>query len=107
LLATTDFALHSVGIYVARGAPNAYRAFLDDLIKRNVSTLHLPPSLLYTVLDVMHQHSLKFDDAFQYVAAERFDLTIVSQDADFDRTPRGRKTPAQVLAELGAAPPSP
>jgi hypothetical protein len=30
-------------------------------------------------------------------------LKIVSLDADFDRTPRGRLTPAQVLDEIGGA----
>ena len=43
---------------------------------------------------------LDFDDAYQYVAAEREGLTIVSLDADFDRTERGRKTPEQALQEL-------
>jgi uncharacterized protein len=42
---------------------------------------------------------LNFDDAYQYVAAEKHDLTLVSFDADFDRTERGRKTPAEVLGE--------
>ncbi len=43
---------------------------------------------------------LDFEDACQYVAAENHGLTIVSYDAHFDATPRGRRTPAQVLAEL-------
>ena len=51
----------------------------------------------------MAGHGLDFDDAFQYVAAERFDLQLVSFDADFDHTPRGRMTPAQAMraAESG------
>jgi predicted nucleic acid-binding protein len=40
---------------------------------------------------------LDFDDAYQYVAAEKRDLTLVSFDSDFDRTRRGRKTPGEVL----------
>lgn len=42
---------------------------------------------------------LDFDDAYQYVAAEKHNLTLVSLDADFDRTERGRKTPTQILEE--------
>jgi len=38
-------------------------------------------------------------DAYQYVAAGKHNLTLVSLDADFDRTERGRKTPAEVLGE--------
>ncbi len=41
---------------------------------------------------------LDFDDAYQYTVAGKFDLIIVSFDHDFDRTPRGRKTPEQVTA---------
>ena len=37
------------------------------------------------------------DDAYQYVAAEKHDLIIVSFDKDFDRTTRGRKTPAEII----------
>ncbi|MFA7236214.1 MAG: hypothetical protein WC058_05050 [Phycisphaeraceae bacterium] len=36
----------------------------------------------------------------QSLAAELFDLRVVSFDADFDRAPRGRKTTAQILADL-------
>ena len=41
--------------------------------------------------------SLDFDDAYQYTEAVKYDLQIVSFDTDFDRTERGRKTPAQIL----------
>lgn len=37
------------------------------------------------------------DDAYQYVTADKHNLVIVSFDADFDRTERGRKTPQAVL----------
>jgi hypothetical protein len=47
----------------------------------------------------MRGFNLDFDDAYQYVAAEKHDLTLVSFDADFDRTDRGRKTPADILGE--------
>ena len=39
---------------------------------------------------------LDFDDAYQYVAAEKFDLALVSFDADFDRTDRKRMVPAEI-----------
>ena len=41
--------------------------------------------------------NLDFDDAYQYVVAERYGLTIVSFNSDFDRTERGRKTPKDLL----------
>nr|HID14904.1 PIN domain-containing protein [Anaerolineae bacterium] len=50
------------------------------------------------LLDTNILFRLDFDDAYQYVAAEEYGLTLVSFDTDFDRTERGRKTPAQVLS---------
>ncbi len=52
---------------------------------------------LKDVIDAAATFNLDFDDAYQYVIAEKFDLTIASFDADFDRTVRGRRTPAAVL----------
>ena len=47
----------------------------------------------------MQQFSLDFDDAYQYVAAEKYGLTIVSFDNDFDRTERGRETSDRLKSE--------
>jgi predicted nucleic acid-binding protein len=101
-LATSDFILHGMGILLTSvKKPDVFRQFLDDLARRKVWTLHLAPSELRTVLARMDATGLDFDDAFQYLIAEKHNLTIVSFDTDFDRTPRGRKTPAQVLREIG------
>lgn len=48
---------------------------------------------------MIERFNLDFDDAYQYVAAEKYNLTIVSLDSDFDRTERGRRDPAEVLVE--------
>lgn len=49
---------------------------------------------------VAQRFNLDFDDAYQYVAAEKYDLTLVSFDSDFDQTERGRRTPAEVLGSM-------
>lgn len=46
----------------------------------------------------MTDFNLDFDDAYQYALAERYDLTIVSFDSDFDRTARGRQSPSQIMS---------
>lgn len=38
-------------------------------------------------------------DAYQYVAAEKQNLTIISFDKNFDKTKQGRKTPAEALKQ--------
>ena len=45
----------------------------------------------------MKQFKLNFDDAYQYVTAEKYGLTLVSFDTDFDHTEQGRKTPGEIL----------
>jgi len=40
--------------------------------------------------------NLDFDDAYQYIVAEKYDLKIISFDSDFDRTDRGRITPDEI-----------
>ena len=103
ILATTDFAIHTVGVVVAKSQPAIFLSFLEDLIQNEVGVIHVPPPTYRRIVEVMSALALDFDDALHYVAAERDDLTLVSLDADFDRTPRGRKTPAQVLADLRSA----
>ena len=57
----------------------------------------MPFHQLQRVAEACVAHRLDFDDAYQYVAAELHGLKVVSLDADFDRTPNGRLTPAAAL----------
>jgi predicted nucleic acid-binding protein len=58
--------------------------------------LSLPPNMFQRVASASRQHGIDFDDAYLYVVAEEFNLEIVSFDTDFDRTPKGRRTPETV-----------
>lgn len=64
------------------------------------SVYPLTPQDLIQVSKTMNKFGLDFDDAYQYVAAEKYDLTIISFDSDFDNTKRKRKTPGEILSEL-------
>ncbi|MBM3314119.1 PIN domain-containing protein [candidate division WOR-3 bacterium] len=100
-LAITDFALHSVGIVLARNKrDDLFVRFISDLLMdTDVRYVSLDYAALMVVTETRDRLHLDFDDAYQYVAAEKHNLTLVSLDADFDRTDRGRKTPAEVLEE--------
>jgi predicted nucleic acid-binding protein len=58
------------------------------------------PEFMLVVVDTASKQKLDCDDAYQYAIAEQDDLLIVSLDADFDRTTRGRLTPEQALQKL-------
>lgn len=98
-LFTTDFAFHSIGVILGRlGRMEAFLRFTRDaFIDGAVSLIHLEPADMERVISAKEKFGLDFDDAYQYAAAEKYGLVLVSFDADFDKTDRGRKTPAEAL----------
>jgi predicted nucleic acid-binding protein len=98
-LCISEFSLYSIGIVLFRR--KLYEAFVrlvDDLILTGgIRLLRLTPEDVRQLAEAAQQFNLDFDDAYQYALAERYNLTIVSFDSDFDRTERGRKTPADLI----------
>jgi hypothetical protein len=100
--ALTDFSLHSVGVVLTRLKKDGlFLDFLSDTLEDSaVRVIRLDTADLKGVPSVCRKFGLDFDDAYQYVAASKYDLTLVSLDSDFDRTERGRRTPAEVAGTL-------
>jgi predicted nucleic acid-binding protein len=98
-LAITDFAFHSIGIALCRlKQKEILSRFVQDVfIDGGVDLVRLGPEDTQRLLDAMEQFNLDFDDAYQYLAAEKHGLILVSLDSDFDRTERGRQTPVEAL----------
>ncbi|MBI4561878.1 MAG: hypothetical protein HY724_07510 [Candidatus Rokubacteria bacterium] len=67
----------------------------DVFLDGAVVFIRLAPENVRRLIQVTEQFDLDFDDA-QYAAAEKYKLSIVSFDGDFDRTERGRVSPAEV-----------
>ena len=99
-LYVSDFSFHSLGVILLRGGhPDIFLRVSQDLFVRGgVGLLSLEVEDMEVVVQAAQRFRLDFDDAYQYVAAEKHDLTLISFDGDFDRTDRGRQTPAEVLA---------
>ena len=99
-LFVTDFAFHSIGVILTKlGQTEVLSRFVKDLfIEGAVVVVNLQPQETRRIIEVIANFRLDFDDAYQYVAAEREDLIIISFDGDFDRTERGRRTPTEVLS---------
>ncbi len=93
------FSLHSIGVNLMRKRrAQRWRRFLREMVlSGQVQTLTLPAINLMRIPVMAQQYSLDFDDAYQYLTAEHFLLTLVSFDKDFDHTPRGRQTPQAIL----------
>lgn len=98
----TDFSFHSIGIILTKlERIEILTKFIIDLfIEGKVCLISLTPQDILETISVIEKFKLDFDDAYQYVAAERYNLLIVSFDSDFDKTKKGRKTPEEILKKL-------
>jgi len=95
----SDYSLHSIGILLfRRGLHEVFRSFLADILEAGIDVISLSLHDMYAIIRAAERFGLDFDDAYQYVTAERYGLTIVSFDSDFDKTDRGRVTPGQLLS---------
>ena len=94
----SDYSLHSIGLLLFRRKQHdVFQRFLRDMaVNAAVTLLSLSVDDMEAVVDAATKYDLDFDDAYQYVAAQKYNLTLVSFDSDFDRTGRGRKTPAEI-----------
>lgn len=98
-------AFHSICVILTRlKRKAALLDFVQDvLVDGEVNLVSVQPLEVENLVDAMDKYNLDFDDAYQYIAAEQNELTIVSFDRDLDRTARGKKTPAEILAAYKSA----
>jgi len=96
----TDFALHSIGVILSRlKNKEAFLLFINDLFTiGSVSIIKLDPEDMPRVVKTMDEFNLDFDDAYQYVSAQKNNFIIVTFDKDFDKTTLGRKSPEEILS---------
>ncbi len=99
-LMMTDFTFHSIGVILSRhNAQETLQRFTQDvLIDGAVTLVSLEPTDMPDIIETMKQYQFDFDDAYQYVAAEKYNAELVSFDSDFDKTKHGKKTPLQIVS---------
>jgi hypothetical protein len=94
----TDLSLHSIGIILfGLGKLELFISFLEDMIIDGIEILSLQPDGLKLLNSIAQKFKLDFDDAYQYLVAEKYNLQLVSFDKDFDRTKRKKKEPSEIL----------
>ena len=94
----SDLAFHSIGIILyQKNAACLFSDFVRDLFgEGGITILSLTSEDIVRVEQVASAFGLDFDDAYQYVVAEKFDLVLISFDTDFDRTYKKRIVPAGI-----------
>jgi len=101
-LSMTEFTLYSIGLITIRlGKESIFEVFISDILEESaVRRISLSTFDLKKVLSARREFHLDFDDAYQYVAAKKDGLILVSFDSDFDKTDIGRRTPADLSAAM-------
>ena len=95
----TEFSLYSIGIILSRYKKiDVLRNFIFDLIyESSVDVIRLKDNDHFKIIEAMENYSLDFDDAYQYMAAKKMNLTLISFDSDFNKTPEKRVLPGQII----------
>ncbi len=97
----TDLSIYTIGtIMFKHGLHSAYKQFISDLFSGGeVWRIQLIEDNTQSIAETAEKYALNFHDAYQYVAAQLYNLTMVSYNEAFDATERGRKVPADLLEE--------
>jgi len=95
----TEFSVYSIGIILSKyKKTDVLRNFLFDLIYESaIDVIRLKDDDHFKIIEAMENYSLDFDDAYQYVAAKKMNLTMISFDSDFNKTPEKRVLPGQFI----------
>ena len=94
----TDLSLHSIGIVLFRLRKyELFISFFNDMIIDGMEILSLNPVDMMKLEVAAQRFGLDFDDAYQYQAAEKYHMQLISFDRDFDRTDKSRKEPSEVI----------
>ena len=94
----TDLALNSIGIILFRLKKyELFTSFVEDMIINGMEILSSTPEDLMKLDRTVQQYNLDFDDAYQYMLAEKYQLQLISFDKDFDSTKIGQKEPSEIV----------
>jgi hypothetical protein len=99
VLHISDFSLHTIGvIYLRERKSREFLTFVhEDIIASGIRVISLTTDNFSKITEAADRFHLDFDDAYQYAVADRYGLSIVSFDKDFDRTEKGRMEPQDLF----------
>jgi len=91
-LSISDFSLHSIGVILNRLKKlNVFDDFVNDLFSTgNVACLNLEPIDNLEVSKLIKSKGLDYDDSYQVIVSQKFEIQIVTFDGDFKE--KGFKT---------------
>jgi uncharacterized protein len=93
----SEFSLNSIGIIlVKRKQYDVFSFLLADLKNAGIGLIRLDLNEIENIRNISQKFNLDYDDSYQYVISEKYNLEIISYDKDFDKTDKKRKTPKDI-----------
>lgn len=95
----SDFALHSVGVILSRlNKLDVLDKFVNDLFFNGlIEQLSLDPHDFIDLISNIEKYKLDFDDAYQLTISQKYDMTIVTFDKDFNIKGINKMSPENIL----------
>lgn len=101
-IAISDFALHSIGVILSHlKKPEVFFSFITDVFGRgDVQMVSLNASEHLELSKPLKELALDFDDAYQYLIANKYQLTLVTFDKDFNKADIPVMGPLEALQDF-------
>jgi len=98
-LFVSDFTIHSIGVILSRLKKfEVFAKFINDLfVNGQLEQLSLDAVDLIDVITNIQKYKLDFDDSYQFSIAQKYDLTIVTFDKDFNVRGIKKNTPDEIV----------
>ena len=86
-LSISDFSLHSIGVILFRlDRINIFDDFINDLFSEGfVTCLSVEPLENLDITKLISKNKLDYDDSYQSVIAQKYNIQIVTFDKDFKK----------------------
>ena len=98
-LFVSDFSIHSIGVILSRLKKlDILEKFIDDLfVNGQIEQLTLDSLDLLDVIKNIRRYKLDFDDSYQFSVAQKYDLTLITFDQDFNVKGIKKNTPDEII----------
>lgn len=98
-LFVSDFSIHSIGVILSRLKKlDVFERFIDDLfINGQLEQLSLDVIDLLNVAMNIKKYKLDFDDAYQFSIAQKYDMTLITFDKNFNIKGIKKNTPDEIV----------
>ena len=100
-LFVSDFSIHSIGVILSRLKKfDVFEKFIDDLfVNGQLEQLSLDTVDLLDVITNIQKYKLDFDDAYQFSVAQKYDLTLITFDKNFNAKGIKKNTPDEIVGK--------